>query len=179
MSMVRWRLVNQLKCSHTYGTQTKFKRSELKLEKSHHNDAFVIANGSYQQRCQLTQIIQKRKNNRSLEKFYDAKYIDLRNGKKKAGKDLCSQRTKRNRENLPESLRQYRAHKVSKGRRSIRKQRYSIQPQDIVEYQGKQYKAVGMQNYGTYLKMTDGTKTIVKSMKQIQVLFHQKTLVYI
>jgi len=177
MSTVRWKLVNQLNCEHTYGSLTKFKRKELELEKSHHNDAFVVADATHQQRCHPTQFIQKRKNNRSLEKFYDAKYIDLRDGKKKSGKDLCSQRRKRNRENLPESLRKYRAHKVSKGRRSLRKQRYSIQPQDIVEYQGKQYKAVGIQNYGNSLKMTDNIKPIVKSVKQIKVIFHQKTLV--
>jgi len=60
---------------------------------------------------------------------------------------------------------------------SIRKQRYSIQPHDLVVWQGKQYKAIGIQNKGTYLKMTDGVKTVVKSVKQIQVVFHQKTLV--
>jgi hypothetical protein len=179
MSMVRWRLVNQLKCEHTYGVQTKQKRTVLGLEKSHHNDAFVTANGTHQPRCETTQIGQKRKNNRSLEKFYDAKYSDLRDGKKKSGKDLCSQRRSRNRENLPESLRQYRGHKISKGRKSIRKQRYSIQPQDVVNYLGKQYKAVGIQNNGAYLKMTNGTETTVKSVKQVQVVFHQKTLIYV
>jgi len=79
---------------------------------------------------------------------------------------------------LPESLRQYRAHQVSKGRKSVRKQRYTIQPQDIVMYQGKQYKAVGMQNNGAYLKMTSGMKPIVKSVKQIDIVYHQKTLVW-
>lgn len=178
MSMVRFRLVNQLHCEHTYGSLTKFKRRKLELEKSHHNDAFVIADGEHQPRCNPTQFIQKRKNNRSLEKFYDAQYIDSRDGKKKSGKELCSQRKKRSRENLPKSLRKCRAHKVSSGRRSIRKQRYSIQPQDIVEYQGKQYKAVGTQNHGSFLKMTNGVdKPIVKSMKKIKTIFHQKTLI--
>lgn len=179
MSMVRWRLVKELNIEHTYGTQTKFKRKQLKLEKSHHNDAFAIAGGTTQKRCQPINICQKRKNNRELEKFYDAKYIDLRDGKKKSGKELCSQRTKRNRENLPQSLRAFRAHKVSKGRKSIRKRRYKIQPQDIVCYQGRKYKALGTQNKGAYLKISDGVENFVKNMKQITVLFHQKTFIYL
>ncbi len=60
---------------------------------------------------------------------------------------------------------------------SIRKQRYSIQPHDLVVWQGKQYKAIGIQNKGAYLKMTDGVKSVVKNVKQIHVIFHQKTLV--
>jgi len=178
MSMVRWKLVEQLNAEYTYGVQTKFKRKLLELKKSHHNDAFVIAQGTSQGRSQSVQVFQKRKNNRKLEKFYDAKYMDLRDGKKKSGQDLCSKRTGRNRENLPESLRKFRAHKVSKGRTSIRKQKYSIQPQDIVSYQGKKYKALGIQNKGAYLKMTDGVKTIVKSIKKIKIIFHQKTFIY-
>ena len=178
MSMVRWKLVNALNCEHTYGTQTKEKRSRLALEKSHHNDAFVIANGTVQKRCQPMTIIQKRKNNRSLEKFYDAKYVDLRNGKKRSGKELSSQRRKRTREHLPENLRQYRAHKVSKGRRSIRQGRSAIQPKDIVCFEGKLYSAMGMQNKGAYLKMTDGiNKPRVKNLKDIDIIFHQKSFV--
>jgi RRXRR protein len=178
MSMVRWRLVNKLGIGYTYGTETKFKRKQLKLGKSHHNDAFVIADGTTQRRYQSIYIFQKRKNNRTLEKFYDAKYIDLRDGKKKYGKELCSKRTKRNRQNLSESLRSFRAHQISKGRKNIRKQRYKVQPQDIVLYQSKKYKALGIQNKGAYLKMTDGVKPVVKSMKKIKVVFHQKTFVY-
>ncbi len=45
MTTVRWRLVNSLSCNHSYGFITKNKRIELGLEKSHANDAFVIAGG--------------------------------------------------------------------------------------------------------------------------------------
>jgi hypothetical protein len=178
MTMVRWQLVKQLDCEHTYGVTTKFKRKGLELEKSLHNDAFVIANGTDQQRSDSTHLVQKRKNDRSLEKFYDAKYIDLRDGEKKSGKELCSQRRHRNREHLGESLRQYRAHSVSKGRRSIRRQRYSIQPRDIVKFNGKHYQAIGMQNKGAYLKITDGVKPMVKNMRHITLVYRQKTLVW-
>ena len=178
MSTIRWKLIDRLQCEHTYGFQTKSKRRLLNLKKSHHNDAFVVADGTDQKRCNGLQIVQKRKNNRCLELFYDAKYIDLRDGKKKSGKELCSQKRTRSRENLPESLWKFRARKVSKGRRSIRRQRHNIQIQDVVEYQNKIYKSLGIQNKGTYLKMTDGIKPIIKSVKQIKIIFHQKTFVF-
>jgi hypothetical protein len=50
---------------------------------------------------------------------------------------------------------------------AIRRQRYPIQPKDLVTFEGRQYQAVGMQNKGAYLKMTDGLKAIVKSVKKI------------
>ncbi len=62
---------------------------------------------------------------------------------------------------------------------SIRKQRYLIQPKDLVKFEGKQYQVVGIQNKGAYLKMTDGLKSIVKNMKKIKVIFHQKGVVYV
>ena len=50
MNIVRWRLVNTLKCAWTYGYITKHDRIKMKLEKSHINDAFVIAGGTTQSR---------------------------------------------------------------------------------------------------------------------------------
>lgn len=61
---------------------------------------------------------------------------------------------------------------------SIRRQRYAIQPKDLVKFEGKQYQAIGIQNKGAYLKMTDGMRPIVKSVKKIDVVFHQKGIVY-
>lgn len=72
MSMVRWRLVNTLRnmgnaVSHTYGYITKSRRIELKLSKSHINDAFVIAGGNGQIRLPIQHIMrQVRKCNRKL-----------------------------------------------------------------------------------------------------------------
>ena len=63
---------------HTYGYITKSRRIALKLEKTHYNDGFVIAGGSTQKRAAPIFMGQKRRNNRKLERFYDAKYIDLR-----------------------------------------------------------------------------------------------------
>ena len=72
MSSIRWKLVSELKklCSDTalsFGYITKIKRNSLKLEKDHHTDAFVIANGSSEKRAQPSLFLQKRKNNRSLQ----------------------------------------------------------------------------------------------------------------
>lgn len=55
MSMARWKLVNSLQetgdiVDHTYGYLTKSGRIALGLEKSHVNDAFVIAGGAGQKR---------------------------------------------------------------------------------------------------------------------------------
>ena len=66
MSTVRWKLVNLLGCQHTYGYVTKHNRIQLKLEKSHSNDAFVIAGGNGQMRPVQYVVNQIRRNNRAL-----------------------------------------------------------------------------------------------------------------
>lgn len=176
MSIVRWKMVNALGCDHTYGHITKHNRIALNLPKTHYNDAFCIAGGNVQKKVKPIFYQEKRKNNRCLEKFYDAKIIDIRTGEKVSGGDLdCGRRT-RNKNLNGENLRKYRGEKISKGRRQIRRQRYTIQPGDIVKFEGKIYRAIGIQNSGAYLKMTNGGKPIVKNVKYVRVLFHQKTL---
>ena len=74
MTTIRWSLVNKLReignsVTHTYGHITKSRRIDLKLEKSHSNDAFVIANGEGQKKMDCSYIIkQVRKQNRKLFK---------------------------------------------------------------------------------------------------------------
>lgn len=69
MSMVRWRLVNQLNAKYTYGYYTKYRRIRLNLPKSHACDAYVIANGNGNQRADVNYIQkQVRKCNRKLFK---------------------------------------------------------------------------------------------------------------
>jgi hypothetical protein len=67
MTAIRWKLVNALGCKHTYGYITKSGHIELKLPKSHVNDAFVISGGTTQERCVPFEIKQTRRNNRSLQ----------------------------------------------------------------------------------------------------------------
>jgi 5-methylcytosine-specific restriction endonuclease McrA len=64
---IRWRIVEHLDAEYTYGYITKYQRNKLGLEKSHVNDAFVIAGGRNQERCRPYEVIQVRRNNRSLQ----------------------------------------------------------------------------------------------------------------
>ncbi len=162
MSTVRWRLVNTLDCHHTYGYLTKMKRKKLELPKSHANDAFVIANGTTQKRANPIVFEQIRRNNRSLQKFYDAKYLDIRTGKVARGQELSSGKRTRNKNLNEENLRKFRGHKTNKGRVSIRRQRYKFQPKGIVHFQGKKYPVKGMQNYGQYIRL-DGLAKPIKT----------------
>ena len=155
MSMVRWRLVNILNCNHTYGYATKSKRIELGLEKTHYNDAFIIAGGDTQKRAEQIMFKQVRRNNRSLERFYDAKYIDTRTGKKVSGQDLFNGRRIRNKNLSTENLRKHRGQKLSKGRRSIRTKRYFYQPNDLVRYDDRVYTVKGSQNKGMYVALKE------------------------
>ena len=67
MNNVRWRLVNTLGCKHTYGYITKHNRIKLRLEKSHSNDAFIIAGGNRQNRATSCFANRYRRNNRCLQ----------------------------------------------------------------------------------------------------------------
>ncbi|CAN2039296.1 5-methylcytosine-specific restriction enzyme A [Candidatus Magnetomoraceae bacterium gMMP-15] len=155
MSIVRWRVVNILKCYHTYGYETKSKRIKLKLEKTHVNDAFCIAGGDDQQRTLPMHLNQKKKNNRSLEKFYDAKYIDLRTGKILKGVELASGRRCRNKNLDGENLKKYRKEKKSKGRRQIRYQKYDYTPGDLVRVDNNIFKVKGVFNKGKWIRVMD------------------------
>ena len=61
---------------------------------------------------------------------------------------------------------------------TIRRQRYKIQPQDIIEWNGIKCIAKGMQNKGAYLAFMLGTKRLVKNIKTIRLIFQNKGVVY-
>ena len=74
MNIVRSRLVDMIKkefpqyyCESIYGYVTKYNRNKLGLEKTHANDAFVIAEGSGQIRSKPYIVKQIRRNDRSLQ----------------------------------------------------------------------------------------------------------------
>jgi len=67
MNIIKNRFKKDLNCSLVFGYETFNKRTKLELEKSHSNDAFVIAGGSTQNRSSEYLIKQKRRNNRSLQ----------------------------------------------------------------------------------------------------------------
>lgn len=118
----------------TQGYLTANLRQKYQIEKSHLNDAFIIAGGT-DTTLRTNNVYSRQKlrnNNRILQKFYDAKYIDSRDGKPKAGKELSSGRTRRSREFNYDNLRQFRQAKVKKGRVSIRRKHYQLRPHDVV-----------------------------------------------
>ncbi|MCP4105117.1 MAG: paclitaxel/taxanoid biosynthesis susceptibility protein TS1 [Desulfobacteraceae bacterium] len=176
MSTVRWKIVNALNCQHTYGHLTKQKRHDLGLPKSHANDAFVIAGGSSQARADTVFFRQRRKSSRCLEKFYDAKFTDIRTGKKVSGSEFhCGRRT-RNRNLNTANLRKYRGKKLSEGKRVIRKQRYSIRPGDLIEFSGRTYTAKGVHCNGSRVMLESIPKAVSVAVKNTRVIFHKKTL---
>ncbi len=67
MNIVRWKLVNELNCGYTFGHITKKNRIEQSLEKTHYNDAFIIAGGKDQKKCRPINTIINRRNNRSVQ----------------------------------------------------------------------------------------------------------------
>jgi 5-methylcytosine-specific restriction endonuclease McrA len=67
MSIIADRLKKALGCDATYGYETAIKRDVLGIEKSHVNDAFIIAGGTNQERCLPYKVEQKRINNRRLQ----------------------------------------------------------------------------------------------------------------
>ena len=118
----------------TQGYITANLRHLYQIEKSHRNDAFVIAGGTDQD-ARTSNIYLRTKvfnNNRVSQRFYDARYIDRRDGKKKSGKELSSGRTRRSKEIPYDNQRIFRQKKVTKGRISIRRNHYRIRPHDIL-----------------------------------------------
>ena len=158
MTTVRHTICEQLKgifpnVGITYGYITKHRRIGQKLAKTHANDGYIIAGGKGQPRAETLSIRQIRRNNRSLERFYDAKYIDTRTGKPEYASVLNNGRTTRNMNLNGENLKKYRGEKVGKGRRSIRRNHYFYQPNDLVKYEGKIYEVKGVVNRGNYVAL--------------------------
>lgn len=182
MSMIRWYLVNELKEKYnnvnvTYGYITKNHRIENGIEKTHYNDAFCIAKGIEQVRNnRIYEVKQNRLNNRSLEKFYDSKYIDVRTEEKVNGGDLNNGRRTRNKNLNSENLHQYRGEKLSKGQRRIRKGKSIYQPNDLVKYNGQIYTVKGSQNGGKYIALREVKK--VPRVDLLQPYIYKKSLVW-
>ena len=133
MSTVRWEIVNILGCKHTYGHITKHNRIKQGLQKSHVNDAFVIAGGTIQERCKSYIVKQVRRNNRSVQT---------------------------NRKNFAPS---------------IRRQRYSLQPNDLVKYGKKVCRVKGACSYGKWIRLVDNIGNIIDSnIKNVELICYGK-----
>ena len=185
MTTVRRRLVIQsrevfnLPVSETFGYLTKANRIQKELPKSHHYDAFAMGNAKTLSRPYT--INQTRRNNRSLEKFYDAKYLHKETKERVSGQKLSSGRRTRNKEShLNEAnLRHLRGHKISKGSRRIRRHRYPLQPNDTIRYEGKICKVTGTHSLGKTIrfKLPCG-KTADKSVSKITQIASCKGLAF-
>ena len=178
MNIVRWYIVNEIKAlypdiivHHTYGSYTKASRRDLgQFPKTHANDAYAMGEYHPKHRHRETRYQKRRRNNRVLSKFYDAKYTDVRDGSKKSGSQLsCNRTNRRIPRNNPQNERIFRGHKVSKGRVSVRKVHYTLRPGDIVKYQGEYISVAGIQNLGSYVKLDNGK---VVAVSKIRVVTH-------
>lgn len=163
MTTVRWILYGQVKALFSdkdvriiYGAETKRSRLNRNLEKTHVNDAYSMGDYHPKHRGKPVYLKKKRRNNRCLEKFYDAKYIDSRDGKIKSGQQLSNGRIDRNHKKDSENLHPYRREKHKKGRRSIRRQHYRIQPGDKVLFRGEVYVAKGCHDKGARVMLYPG-----------------------
>lgn len=133
MNAIRWKLVNLLNCDWTFGSITKHHRIRLGLEKSHVNDAFVIASGVGQERCNSHRGTQLRRNNRSVQ--------TNRKGFKP----------------------------------SIRRQRYKIQPHDLVKHNGLLCRVKGLFNYGKWVRIVTKAGIVINTnIKNIEGLKYGK-----
>jgi hypothetical protein len=173
MSTIYRKLMKATNAEETFGFITSSIRHELGLDKTHHNDAFIIAGGLTQPRCKPLLLEQVRRHKRSMEQFYDAKYIDTRDGELRSGSELSSGRRTRNKNLNGENLRVYRGQKVKSGQRRIKRLQYKFAPSDLVRFEGKVYEVIGMQNLGTGVKIANypGVKNkVVKTSKVVSFL---------
>ena len=177
MTMVRWDMLKKLKAVApdvririTYGAATKLSRKILGVKKTHANDAYVMGRFHPKRRTDFHLYKKLRRNNRVLEKFYDSKFIDTRTGDKVSGAQLGCNRTSRSvPRNNPGNLRIYRGEPVSKGRRAIRRQRYSIRPGTRVLFNGTKTFAKGVHQCGKDVVLSNGKDV---SVKKVTVICH-------
>lgn len=138
------------------------------MESSHANDAYAMGSFHPAHRTPFAHYRKLRHNIRVLEKFYDAKYVDIRNGKQRTGSELSSGRTNRSEPRVSErSLQMYRGQKTRKGRRSIRRSHYPIRPGDTVITETGRRKVKGVHSYGKNVSLDDSTSVAVSKVRKI------------
>ena len=175
MTMVRFDMFRRMKeaCPKvifhmTYGAATKLARKELGIKKSHANDAYAMGRLHPKHRCDTVHYKKRRRNNRILSRFYDAKYIDTRDGSIKKGVQLSCGRTKRSiPRNTELNERICRGQKVSKGRLSVRRNRYMYRPHDIVWIDGTKYTVKGIISNGTRISLFERLPISVNKVAKV------------
>ena len=175
MNTVRWQMFGTLKNAHpdiewhmTYGVATQEARKILCLAKSHANDAYAMGGFHPKHRTHFAHFKKLRRNSRVLEKFYDAKYVDVRDGKTRKGAELSCGRTNRSESrHSKKNLRIYREQKVSKGRRVIRKSHYALRPGDTVVVDGEKHAVKGVHCNGARILLDSGKSVPIKKLEKI------------
>ena len=144
MNAVRYQVVDGIVAalgkSHvetTYGAMTKERRRILNLDKSHANDAYSMGKFHPSDRREFQHFLKRRRNNRILEDFYDAIYIDSRTRQAAKGKELFSGRISRTHKNDSENSSKYRERRVKKGHRSFKRKTVALNPGDLVSLNGE------------------------------------------
>ena len=170
------KLLNNKPVQLTFGYKTAQQRQLYGFVKNrqdiinHAIDAMLIATGNNRTISMVDTIYREKhhRNNRCLEKFYDAKYYSNVNGKIYSGKELGSGRTNRKQNRNYNSKRSERGYKKTKGRRSIRRSHYSFQPHDKILYQGQVLKCKGTNNRGksVQIRLPNGK---LKSTKPVNI----------
>ena len=162
MNTVRYRITEMFRetfpdipVNTVYGAMTAAERKMRNIPKSHSNDAYAMGSFHPKHRAYERRFQKRRRNNRILEKFYDAVYIDSRDGKKKKGAELSSGRVNRNEKLSGPNLRIYRKCKEKPGRRQIRKRHYPVRPHDRFIYRWTIHEAIGMGNKGERIQYKD------------------------
>lgn len=182
MNQVRWDLYHKLVINYPsvdihiqYGAKTAETRHNLHLMKdksdlaNHAIDAYCIGIFHPLHRAHTIVVQKKRRNNRILSKFYDAKYIDVRDGRKKSGASLSCGRTNRKEpRNSDKNERIYRGKKCSKGRVAVRKQHYTYQPGDTVQYNNVAYIVKGTHCNGTRVILDNNKSVNIHSLVSLR-----------
>lgn len=170
MNEVRWQMLGRIKALFpevhaTYGVTTQREREARNLPKSHTNDAYCIGRFRPRHRTAPMHMVKARRNDRILQKFYDAVYIDSRDAQKKSGKELFNGRISRNHKKDSENLHPYRKKKIRKGHVSIRRGRTQVKAGSAVLYKGER-----MAVHGTHTCYRKSKKSVVP-VKRVNVEF--------
>lgn len=178
MNTVKYAIISDLRKLYptlpiavTFGVNTKRTRNDRNIVKSHANDAYCMGEYHPLHRAHTCTYQKRRRNNRVLEKFYDSKVVDIRDGQIKPGASLsCGRTNRRESRNSSKNERIYRGEYKSKGRRSIRRRRYELRPGDIVLYNNHQFTVSGIHNNGTRAMLKENKKSI--DITKLQLLKH-------
>ena len=176
MNSVKYAIVSDIKkelltlsINVTYGTKTKRTRNDLNIRKSHANDAYCMGEYRPLHRAKTITYQKRRRNNRILEKFYDAKYVDIRDQSIKSGAQLSCGKTNRSESrNSSKNERIFRGTLKSRGHRSIRRRRYELRPGDLVLYNGNRFEISGVHCNGIRVILKDNKSVAINKIKPLK-----------